>query len=306
MVEGQESFPEFERLLEKEYPSVYQEEWEHEPALFIGLFLIFLSSFPFLFLGISSGIIQVLGLLLSFLGTIIFFFGLVSHERKRRKYLFRGLSRKTISEAIMFIDALLARPEDLDSPAPYHDQAPIKSYEVVIRKPAFILLVKSTAGLVTWPSDRIDEITAELREKEKRVPALLVFLTIVISIMLFIAIFWLVASGNPGFLVLVLIPILCLFQLAYYIINPLYRSYFLFKGNWLQQVRTSESISLEESLEETIALLQTDYIYPLRFYLLKEYPVLKYTGRKKTGYTLIRFKEAVLYPAISTQNEMPL
>ena len=61
-------------------------------------------------------------------------------------------------------------------------------------------------------------------------------------------------------------------------------------------MKKTDSIELEETLSEIFALLQTEYRYPLRFYLVKDYPQLKYTGRTKTSETLVQLKEAVFYP----------
>ena len=92
-----------------------------------------------------------------------------------------------------------------------------------------------------------------------------------------------------GLFYLFLTSLYCIFQGAYsYVRIPVL--------NKTMAMNVSKMQKIAETLNEIFILLQRDYSNPLRFYLVREYPQLVYTGRTKTSDALVRLKEAVFYP----------
>ncbi len=202
----------------------------------------------------------------------------------------------------MYLDSGLAQPEELESPSPYHEKQPFTYQELSKMKQGLPRLIKSTAGLITWLSDIINELEAELDYSRKQLAGFIIF---VISIFLIpiLAVYFMYTSGSDVLLVLAFIPIYLIFQFTFIMPQFLVNSWYMFNIEWLSSVRTSQIYQLEESLNEIFTLLRSEFLHPLRFHLVRDYPLLNYTGRTKTNNALVQLKEAVLYP-YSIQNEM--
>jgi len=301
MVEGYADFPEFERLIEEGSSTVYHEvlqyEWDQIIGIFVAIFSLFPLGFSYLKLYpiMQDSIIQSIGLMVSLIGVIIFLRGFVLHHRLLRKYRYQGLSRNIISDAITYIDSQLAISEEFKKGASSQRNIPYSTTKFLTMREQFVIFIKSTAGLISWPSEIINNIELDLNYRRKGLRILFAFLVFFFFI-LAIASYYLLTSGELYLELLGLIPAFLLLQSAYHELRILQKSPHKFKIDWIAQVKKTDSIELEETLSEIFALLQTEYRYPLRFYLVKDYPQLKYTGRTKTSETLVQLKEAVFYP----------
>jgi len=300
MFEQNDRFPMFEKLLEKRHPTAYHEEIEQRSDLPIGLMLAVFGFLPSLFSNLSLGLIPIIGLIASFFGILIILRGLVLYRKQLKKYSFQGLTRQSMSDAIMYIDAQLARPEDFKSPAPYHDMTPYSSFKLSVKKTEFTKFLMQTAGLVTWPSKIIDEQVTNRPKKKKAFYNSLILLIAVILILAVIILYTLI-TWNWLIIPWLFVPAICMLQIMYYIVPHLhYLNRYYNNQEWISLILKSDTVQLEESLEEIFKLLQTEFPYPLCFHLVKEYPLLKYTGRTDLSFTLITLKQAVLYPNLKT------
>jgi hypothetical protein len=305
MVEGYTQFPEFEKSLEKEALSVYHEEWNQESIMSIGVSFIALGLLPGFLTRFSKNDALFTGLIFSTIGIVIILIPPVMKRTKWSMYSFRGLSRKTISDSIMFLDSKLAQPDELESTAPYHEKEPLTSFQYSKMKLELPKFIKSTTGLITWPSELISEFKMELEDDRHRFPGFIICIVTILLIPL-VAMYFMYTSGSDVLLVFAYISLFIILQVTCNIPQILISNLYMFNNEWLSYVRTSQTCQLEESLNEIFTLLHSEFPHPLRFYLVREYPLLKYTGRTKTSNTLVRLKEAVLYPLDSIQNEMPL
>ncbi|TFG27786.1 hypothetical protein EU528_12220 [Candidatus Thorarchaeota archaeon] len=289
-------FPEFERRIEKGYPRVYHEEWDQRYDILGGAALVLLGFIPYLWIGFTIDTIQILGLIGSFLGVLIVTRGLVEYRKLTKQYSFHGLNRATISNAIMYIDGKIARPEDFESPAPYHDKTPFSDYKASLKNHAFINFLMSTIGLITWPSFVIDEYEQDMRNNKRSFYYTLSAVIVVIFILALVVLYF-VVEYNFAILVFAFFPIVCLLQTLYCLIPHIsFLHRYSINNDWVTQLLKSDTRKLEESMNEILILLQSEYHYPLKFDLVREYPQLTYTGKTTLSYTLVRLKEAVLYP----------
>jgi hypothetical protein len=295
MVEGQKSFPEFDMLLEKERPFVYHEEYDHLIGLGVGLLLVSVGIVLFIITESVSRILQIIGLLLLPIGAIFCCLGLIQNQLGRRKYQLRGLSRTALSETIMYLDSVIVQPEELESPAPYHDNIVLGSFEKIKITKGFVKFVNRTSGYITWPSDFVTGINENFEKINRRL-ALLPLCAIILSLLLLAAMYSFLTSKAANLVYLGtglgfvgLYSIYCVAQSFYEysrypkLANP-------------NNLVVSSSKNIEDTLNDIFLLLQSEYHYPLRFYVTRVYPILEYTGRTKTSFTLIRLKEAVFYP----------
>ena len=303
MDERYSTFHEFERLLDKENSIVYHEVFQYDLDKLVGILLAVFGTLPLGFIGLElypimqNSMIVPIGLIVSCIGVIVFMRGFVLHRQLMRDYRYRGLSRNTISDAIIYIDSQLAMADEFNKDAPHSENIPYSIAEFARRRRQFIILIKSTAGAITWPSEVISLIEADVKNNRKGLPRLFVFLSAIIFVLTLVG-YFMETSGEFYLAVLGLIPIYCILMFVYFPLRMYTSDPHMFREDWLPQVQKSESIQLGESLNEVFALLNSEYEYPLRFHLVKEYPQLKYTGRAKTSDTHVRLKEAVLYPRI--------
>jgi hypothetical protein len=297
MVKGQGSFPEFERLLEKERPLVYHEEYDHFSELSVGLLLVSVGITLFIIMESVSNFIHDISLLLPPIGAILCCRGLILNRLGRREYQFRGLSRTALSETVMYLDSKVAQPEELESIAPYHEGSTLSSFEQIKMQDALVRFVKNTIVVVTWPTGFILDIKGKMEKIKKRL-AILPICVALLTLLLFAATYNALTSESQilvffawslGYLLLISFG--CIAQSLYYYA----RSPILGQSS---RIITSGSQKIEDTLNEILALLHNEYNYPLRFYVAGAYPILEYTGRTKTSYSLVRLKEAVFYPRI--------
>lgn len=297
MAEGQTRFPEFERRLEKEHPVVYHEEIEQRADIPIGICAACLGVLLFVLSSFTMDVFQTLGLVVSIVGILLIVRGFALYRLNLRSYTYRGLDRETITGAIEYIDARIAKPEELESPAPYHDKIAIPSFELGSKSAEFAKLVRSTAGLITWPSYFIKGIEEDFQNVRRKLPRIAVFLLTLFFVSA-LAIYYTLALGGLYLIFPALWTLFCTLQISYQFLRSVFGNVYFPDQDWLDQVLQTESTQLEKSLDEIFNLLQSEFPHPLRFHLVKEYPQLKYTGRTKTGFTLVRLREAVLYPRI--------
>jgi len=297
-MEDNMQFYEFERLLDKGNLSVYHEESDYISGLGVGLILLTIGVMIIVILGFISGIIQNIGLLLILVGFVLSFRGLILNRTEKRKYEFKGLSRTTISEAVMYLDSIIAHTEELESPVPYHGKTALSSYEQSKKLNAFIKFVKRTADVFSWSSDFIIKLEKDtLRQKRRMI--LLPILAVILSLIIAYGTYAAMTSGLPILAISMAysIPSLLSFSL-FCIAESVYAYARIPVIHQSAQINTSDLQKNEDTLKAIFALLRLEYHYPLRFYLVREYPTLKYTGRTKTSFTIIRLKEALLYPTL--------
>jgi len=295
-VEGSNRFPEFEKRIEKGLPVAYHEEWNQREDIVLGGFLTILGFLPLLWLDLSFGLFQILGFITSFIGVLVLARGVVLYRRLIKQYSFHGLTRKTISDAIMHIDAQLAQPEEFDSPVLYHDKTPVSKYKMSLNEAAFRELLANTSGLITWPSAIVEEHESNVRNDKRAFYYSLLLLIIIIVIVVMI-IWYLLTAWDWSLLAFIFIPLFCLLQTSWCLVPHIFELHrYLIKDEWIAKVRKNDTIRLSESLDELFHLLQSEFSYPLKLELVRTYPQLTYTGRTKLSYTLVNLKEAVLYP----------
>jgi hypothetical protein len=203
----------------------------------------------------------------------------------------------------MFIDSKLAEPEELESPAPYYTKSTDTKFNLALKKNSFNKFVVLTAGQFVWPSEIVEEekLVFEKWQRDTR-PAAAIFV-VLLTIGILIA-YFLLEHGGATLALLLFFPVLfCILSVIYYYVRSLIDGWYLFNDTWTTRILESDSVQLEEVMVVILRKLQTEFPYPLRFYLAGQYPRVKYTGRTKTMYTLVRLKEAVLYPQDTPQKE---
>ena len=299
MAEGHSRFPEFEKNLARKRLSVYHEDSLFDYRSFFGILVMLVGAF-FIFFGNPDNYdFFVVGTLLFFAGLSILAASLLMNKSKQSLYRYHGLSRHRISDAITFIDSRIAQSKDADSTIPCQKKEVLSPTDFVAKRESYFLFIKDTRGLITWPSEIITPLENDLEKNRKSLSSFVVAL-IVIFIILVLSTYFLIMSGTlwlvvVGFFLLASCTIQCPIFSAFFLMKNMY----MFKGEWIADVRRSESIQLEDTLKEIFSLLSSQFPYPLRFHVAHEYPQLMYTGRTKANKSHIQLKEAVLYPSIS-------
>ncbi|MFW9770158.1 MAG: hypothetical protein ACFFF9_09110 [Candidatus Thorarchaeota archaeon] len=292
-MEGDKRFPKFERWLEKEYPSVYEEEFYHRSDLPIGIFLALFGWFPWLLTNFAFGPIQILGIAASLLGIILLFRAYVMHRSQLKQYCYNGLNRNTITDAIMFLDSRIVQPDDLESPAPYYEKRVDASYNLGMKERNYLRFIRSTTGLFLWPSSTISEIKSDIHRMKRETFRCSAFFLLTSIILLF----WMFSDFTVYVLTgFGIVPLSLIFYTSYYYFQYVIKDMPLLDEKWIQDIHVSDTVHFEDVMNEILSQLHSEFPFPLRFHLAKEYPLLTYTGRTKTTYTLVRLKEAVLYP----------
>jgi hypothetical protein len=295
VVEAENRFPKFERWIEKEYPSVYEEEIYHRSEWPIGVLLATFGLYPWILSNFALGPIQIVGLGASLFGIIVIIAGLVRYRLKLEHYRYHGLTRKTISDAITSLDAYIVKSVEIVSPAPYHGETTLSSYDRAMKRSDLIKLIRNTSGLIEWPSDFIVDIKKELEREHKGFRRCSV--TTLVVLLLSLSIVYYLISSEVLLVWVFFVPLMvCFGEMIFGYLQYLNNHSYLFQDDWLQNALTSNSIQLDETMNRILNLLHFEFQFPLRFYLGREYSLLNYTGRTKTTYTLARLKEAVLYP----------
>jgi len=297
MAEGHSRFPEFERLLEKKLPSVYHEESFLGFFSAIGILISIIGVFVLLFGQDIHSWVSALGLLIFFFGFLVLIVSILRGLSDRRKYRFQGLSRFLISDAIMYIDSQIVPSGVFESTDSGHDSTAFSNSWLVSKREKFIIFMKATAGLISWPSEIVEPIEHDIKNNQERLP---VFITAIIAIFIVLVLpnyFLLMSEVFMLVIIGLFLLICCTIQWPFAAGYIVFRNWFFFRGGWILDVRRSDSIQLEESLTEILSLLQSQFPYPLRFFFIKEYPLLTYTGRIETADVGVRLREAVLYPS---------
>ncbi|MFX1578248.1 MAG: hypothetical protein ACFFBJ_01270 [Promethearchaeota archaeon] len=297
MVEGSR-FPEVERWLEKEYPSVYEENRIYGIDWGIGVLLLFFGLFLGVVYNLTSNSLQIIGLVLIVLGIMIEVRVYILYLIKKKRYSYHGLSRETMSDAIMYLDIKMTRLEDIESIAPNHVLSKYLDYTLDESKQKIYRFLRLTVGLFVWPSVFINEIKVDIKDQQRRVRlySILYFVLLLLSILIECLI---IISGSESLLLIFSIPLLIVpFLLTYEYLRYYFNNLFISRDEWLSRILQSESISLKETMVEILTKLRTEFQYPLLFFLAQEYPLLNYTGRTDEywGAPFLRLKEAILYP----------
>jgi hypothetical protein len=199
----------------------------------------------------------------------------------------------------MYLEARFVHPELLVSAVPYHEKMAISSGSIEKYKREFQKFAISTTGLITWPSALVDELEKDVGEAQHDVwPCTLAFLAllIVIPTALYYILtpddfsspwVWLIGVGPMGL------------SIVYAYIMFLFHTKHLFGFNQIHDIKKSDSIQPEDTVGEILDLFQTEFPTPLRLYVIGDYSQLTYTGMTKTSDTLVRLKEAILYPKLT-------
>lgn len=276
---------------------MYEEELIHRSELPIGVLLTFFGFYPWILSNLFLGTFQIIGLAISFFGIILLLRAYVLHRLQLKQCSFRGLSRKTITSAIIFIDSKIFKQKELELPIPDYRTSTNSGSTARMHESKIAKFIKSTAGLIVWPSEFINEIKQDLEKMKKRIH----FYSATLLVLFLISLSMTYNPFTSGELTL-LFFFLCVplaiftFQGMFFYLRFIFEYSYFFKDNWASDILSSESIQLEETMIEILNRLQTEFQYPLRFYLGREYSHLVYTGRTKIIPTLGLLKEAVLYP----------
>jgi hypothetical protein len=213
-----------------------------------------------------------------------------------KQHNFQKLSQSTIADAIMYLEARFAGLEMLVSVVPWHEKMALSSSSIEKYKREFQKLVISTTGLITWPSALINELEKDVGDAQHDVrPCTLAFLALLIAIS---AITYYILTLESLWVWLIAVPPFG-FSLIYVYIMFLFQTTHLFGFNRIHDIKKSDSIQLEDTIGAIFDLLQTEFSTPLRLYVIGDYSQLIYTGRTKTSDTLVRLKEAILYPKLT-------
>ncbi len=302
MVDGDSRFPEFEKYLSKNENRIsYPEDLPYSTELAAGLLSVSSGVTLFVISYSTASLVKYIGLFLVLSGIALCLIGFAKIRKKIRECGFRGLSRTTISKTIMYLDSIIVQPDELESPAPYHEASSLSSSEKSLAFDEVVNFIKQTSDIITWPLDFIIDTQRHSKWLKRRM-ILLVISAIVLSLGIGFGTYSALTSESAiiAFLgitlfYLFLVTLYCIFQSVYiYVRIPVLKK--------TVDLNTSKMQKLEETLNEIFTLLQSDYSNPLRFYLVREYPQLVYTGRTKTSYALVRLKEAVFYPEVSVGN----
>lgn len=291
-----ERFPRFEKSLERGLGSVYKEDWYYILPVTGGGMLAFFAFYLILFHFISESIIAVLLRFGILCGFAIVTYGLFIRKRALEKYRFRGLSRRTISAAIEYLDSAVVPVEQVEYAAPYHDGAVYRKYQLHELFEDYLRLMKCLRQMILWPEEQIGFAEEEAAAYRRRI-GIMTFIAPLVGIIL-------IALGLPLALTFEsferIIAMVLLANGVYaigWIIVFVYRKIDFYNIKWFNDISISDNISLSDTLNEILSLLRNQYEHPLRFFVAGQYEVLTYTGRTKTTYTLARLKEAVLYPS---------
>jgi hypothetical protein len=300
-VERDTRFPKFERWIEKGYPSVYEEEIYHQSELAIGILLFSLGITLLAFSSFTTTSVEVIGLGVLSLGIFFLVVGITRFRHELRQYCYHGLTRNTISDAIMSLDAHIVTSDEVELLAPYYDKPEPLRYEGVRKRNALIKFIKNTAGLIEWPSDFIIRMKENLKQEEKQIRTCSI--SFIVILLIPISIIYYLATRDFLLLSVFFVPLaICIVEVSYYYVRTLYDLSYLLRDDWLNDVFTSDSVQLDETMVSILNLLHSEFQWPLRFYLGRQYPQLVYTGRTKTAFHLARLKEAILYPEQATHN----
>jgi len=200
----------------------------------------------------------------------------------------------------MYLDARIVPPDELESSAPYLERLVYSEYDLGMKKREFLRFVKATTGQILWSSDLVCEVKSEINEMNQDLrPCSILFL--VTSVILFLGAYF---FSTISFLVeLAILPIIGILYIAFYFFVYVIIDLHLFTDGWTENILESDSVQLEQSMVEILSLLQSNFSFPLRFHLAKEYPILVYTGLTQTTRTLVKLKEAILYPKNPEEKE---
>ena len=217
-----------------------------------------------------------------------------------KQHSVQKLSQTTITDAIMYLDARFAQPEKLVCVAPYHDKRAVSGIKLNSYKKGFQKFALSTSGLITWPSALVEELEREVGDARSSVRPITLAVLVLVSVLsvftyflITIDLFWAVLLGVAPFGLVVF----------YGFVTILLRTTHLLGNNQIHDIKKSDSIQPEDAVGEILDLFQTEFPTPLRLYVVGDYSQLTYTGRTKTSDTLVRLKEAILYPKLTEEKE---
>ncbi|MFW9805396.1 MAG: hypothetical protein ACFFFK_01545 [Candidatus Thorarchaeota archaeon] len=295
-------FPRFTELLRKGVPSAYHEEIIHIQDLPIGIVIAIIGlviSWPFSYF---SGVIPTIGLIVLLFGISLMINGFWKYFSLRKEYRFQNLSRKTISEAIMYLDARVFPPERLESHVPYDLALHPSFYNPEKFRNQFRSFVINTRGQITWPSRIVEQLKWDVEvAKQGLRPCSVTFFGL--TIILIVIITYLVSLADWTWMFAIFLLGFCTLQGIWLYIKYLFDKKSLFRDSWIDELVSSNLVELKDSMYQIFNLLHAEFPYPLRFYLTGEYPQLVYTGREVISPNKTRLKEAVLYPKITEEKE---
>lgn len=159
-----------------------------------------------------------------------------------------------------------------------------------------------TVGLIVWPSTFIDEVKADIKERQKRLHQYSILFVILLLTSILIE-YSIIISGSETLLLIFFVPLFfCSFFIVYSYLRYYYENLHLYRDKWLGRILQSDSIRLEDTVIETLKKLKSEFPYPLCFYLIREYPLLDYTGRtdENWGVPFVKLNQAVLFPEPSS------
>ena len=217
-----------------------------------------------------------------------------------KQHSVQKLSQTTITDAIMYLDARFTQPEKLVYVAPYDDKRAVSGIKLNSYKKGFQKFALSTSGLITWPSALVDELESEVGAARSSVrPITLAILVFVSALSVFS--YFLITLDLFWAVLLVVAPLGLVFIYGY--VTILLRTTHLLGNNQMHDIKKSDSIQPKDTVGEILDLFQTEFPTPLRLYVVGDYSQLTYTGRTKTSDTLVRLKEAILYPKLTVEKE---
>lgn len=294
-----ERFPRFEKSLEREQGSVYEEEDNYVVPVAVGILLVVCMVYILHLEFISESITEVLTELGALCGIAFVTYGLYIRKRALKKYQFHGISRRTISAVVEYLDSVTVPAEQIESAARYQDGPIHKRLQIHELFEEYLGLMKSLRQKILWPQEQVmlaEEYMAMYRRRIRK----MIFITLLIGL-------FFIALGLPPalaferseiFIVMILLVHgVCAIGWA---LLMAYRTIDLCDVKWLNDISVSDDINLSDTLNEILLLLRNQYEYPLRFFVTGQYEGMTYTGRTKTTFTSAMLKEAVLYPSRAT------
>jgi hypothetical protein len=291
-----ERFPRFEKSLERGQGSAYEEEHDFVAPVAIGILLFFCAVYVLHFDFISESIVEVLAEFGALSGFAIFTYGIYIRKRALKNFQFHGLSRRTISAVVQYLDSVTVPVEQIESTASHQDGSVYKVFQIHELFEEYLRLMKCLRQMILWPQEQVG-LAKEYQASYRRRIGKMIFITLAIGSIL-------IAIGLPPALtfersevfiaVFLLVHGVCAIGWA---LVMLYGTIGLCDIKWLNDISVSDSISLSDTLNEILLLLVEQYDHPLRFFVAGQYEVMTYTGRTKTTFTSARLKEAVLYPS---------
>lgn len=294
-----ERFSGFEKSLECKQGSVYEEEDNYVVPVAVGILLVACTAYILHFEFISESIIEVLAELGALCGVAFVTYGLYIRKRALKKYQFHGISRRTISAVVEYLDSVTVPPEQIELAARYQDGPVHKRFQIHELFEEYLGLMKCLRQKILWPQEQVILAEEYMAVYGRRIRKM-IFITLLMGI-IFIALGLppALTFERPEIFIVMILLVHGVCAIGWALLMA-YRTIDLCDVKWLNDISVSDDINLSDTLNEILLLLVDQYEHPLRFFVAGQYAVMTYTGRTKTTYTLARLKEAVLYPSRAT------